>query len=94
VLPIRLDSNRSWRRPPARPHGSTVLENLTESQYTTGHASASCLSAFKYHAPLAQPGEDGAPLFAPPHVDGGLLSVIFTTQPGLQVSCSHRLPTT
>jgi isopenicillin N synthase-like dioxygenase len=31
-------------------------------------------------------GEEGEPpLLAPPHVDGGLLTVIFTTQRGLQV---------
>jgi hypothetical protein len=54
----------------------------------TGEASASYVSAFKYHAPLAEPSEDGAPLFAPPHVDGGLLTIILTTQPGLQVSGS------
>ncbi len=61
-----------------------------------GQRSASYISAVKYHAPAVQgpalpalaaaDGQpDTPPLLAPSHIDGGLLTVIYSTQPGFQV---------
>lgn len=54
-----------------------------EPAYQTGEASASYISAIKYHHPVVKEGVEK--LLAPAHIDGGLLTIIYTTQAGLQV---------
>lgn len=65
---------------PPPPYIYTYIHTLT------GHASASYLSGLKYHAPVEGTADDDGPeLLAPEHVDGGLLTVIWSAEEGLQV---------